>query len=350
MEKKSASGTSSKALKTSRAQPYSAENRGKGKNYISDSSSRGEEEDSGLFTEVKRKKTQKYARKMTSPNMLSPGKAKEGMELDIDSEISSDHTETDQELENRIFILPKDATPKASNQDKERINIMREEKAVPIIQRITKKIERPQSFALTVEHKQTPGKGLPEKYSKIRNSLATVKEFCKVITPANEKGKFKIIFTSRQAAEQGIKTLNKQEIPNTPWIPGGLEEKKKKKIIVKEIPIGTLESEVKTAFEEFGNIQEFHMQIVGIWQKAKITFSKEAEAIEASRKWSTLIGKDAVRIIPAYDPAETLRKRQKATLKLTELPKGCTAFDLWDHIIEAGGKTCKIPRNPGSYQ
>ena len=71
------------------------------------------------------------------------------------------------------------------------------------------------------------------------------------------------------------------------------------------------------------------MQIMEIWQKAKITFSKEAEAIEASEKWSTLIGKDAVRIIPAYDLAETLRKRQKATLKLIELPKGCTAFDLW---------------------
>ena len=78
---------------------------------------------------------------MTSPNILSPGKAKEGMELDIDSEISSDYTETDQELENRIFILPKDTTPKASNQDKERINIMREEKTIPIIQRIIKKIK-----------------------------------------------------------------------------------------------------------------------------------------------------------------------------------------------------------------
>ena len=61
--------------------------------------------------------------------------------------------------------------------------------------------------------------------------------------------------------------------------------------------------------EEFGEIEECHMQIVGLWQKAKITYKQEKEAFLAQEKWSTFIGKDSVRIIPAINTADVLHQR-----------------------------------------
>jgi len=87
-----------------------------------------------------------------------------------------------------------------------------------------------------------------------------------------EKNIFKIIFTSEAARQEGEKALQKYQITNEIWQPNFQNEKKKKMVIVKEIPLGTLKEEVLTAMEEFGKIEECHMQIVGICQKVKITY------------------------------------------------------------------------------
>jgi RNA recognition motif-containing protein len=127
-------------------------------------------------------------------------------------------------------------------------------------------------------------------------------------------------------------------------------EIKSRTILVKEIPLGTSKEAIQANFEEFGTIKKISWSVVGLWQKANIEFEKKEEADEAAKQWSWLIGKDAVRIIPDGNIANTLEERDRYTLKLTHLPAGTTAYDVWDYIGELGGMTCKIPRNPTTYQ
>ena len=105
-------------------------------------------------------------------------------------------------------------------------------------------------------------------------------------------------------------------------------EIKGRTILVKEIPLGITNDIIQANFEEFGKIKRISQAVVGLWQKASIEFEEKKKAEEAAKQWSWLIGKDAVRIVPEGNIANTLEERDQYTLKLTHLPAGTTAYDI----------------------
>jgi RNA recognition motif-containing protein len=125
---------------------------------------------------------------------------------------------------------------------------------------------------------------------------------------------------------------------------------KERSLIMKEIPLGVSKEAIKATLEEFGTIERITWSLVGLWEKATITYQQQQDYDKAKTNWSILIGKDSTRIVPATNTAQHLQERSKFTLKLTNLPAGTTAFDLQEYIQDLKGKTCKIPRIQSSYQ
>jgi hypothetical protein len=150
--------------------------------------------------------------------------------------------------------------------------------------------------------------------------------------------------------EAALRKADDHNINCTVISPIDTVEIKARSILIKEIPLGTSKEAIKAHFEEFGIISKLTWSVVGLWQKATIEFQEKESAEKASLNWSWLIGKDAVRIIPEGNVANTLETRDKFTLKLTYLPPGTTANDIWEYICKLGGRTCKIPRNATTYQ
>ena len=126
-------------------------------------------------------------------------------------------------------------------------------------------------------------------------------------------------------------------------------EIKGRSILVKEVSLGTIKEAIQAHFEEFGKIKKILLTVVGMWEKAAIEFEEKKGAEEAAKHWSWLVGKDTVCVVPEGNIANTLESRDQFTLKLTHLPIGTTAYDIWDYVGKLGGMTCKIPRNPASY-
>ena len=209
MENETKPGSSSKGGKKHRTQPYSTADRYKGKQ--TDTESNIEDNETG-YTKVLRKKKTK-ATSQTANIEITP-KANKTKDIEIDETTSSEATsfknsEIDENEDPLKYSLPSNFTPNQSPKKTIPFNTTFKEKTTSILQRLTTKIYRPQTFALKVLHKQTPGKGLPEKYHQLRNYLANIKGFCKVVTPVQEKNIFKITFTSEIAANKGRKALNK---------------------------------------------------------------------------------------------------------------------------------------------
>src|SRR6185369_14982578 len=101
----------------------------------------------------------------------------------------------------------------------------------------------------------------------------------------------------------------------------------------------------------YGKIERIILKVNFGWQTVHIYFeSPDAITDNFQNKWSTTLKKDSVRVYLAKDfDAETSR-RQLYTLKLCNLPRGTTAFDIQDYIKDVRGKTCFIPRSRGKYE
>jgi len=66
--------------------------------------------------------------------------------------------------------------------------------------------------------------------------------------------------------------------------------------------------------------------------------------------WSVSFKKNSLRVIPGETFQETKKERDAHILKLCNLLRGTTAFDISDYIKEVGGKTCFIPRSRNKYE
>src|SRR5208282_4192339 len=66
-------------------------------------------------------------------------------------------------------------------------------------------------------------------------------------------------------------------------------------------------------------------------------------------KWSTLILKDSVRVLPLGLTADARDARRAFVIKLTALPPKTTAHDIIDILQETKAQTCFIPRKMGTY-
>lgn len=62
------------------------------------------------------------------------------------------------------------------------------------------------------------------------------------------------------------------------------------------------------------------------------------------------MGQDCIRILPLLKQKETIEIRDRHKAKLTNLPYGCTAYELSDYMETINAKSCFIPRSPVRYQ
>jgi len=89
----------------------------------------------------------------------------------------------------------------------------------------------------------------------------------------------------------------------------------------------------------------------GGWQTAHI-FYENAKSLEEfhTDNWSVFLKKDSLRTTPGESFQEYNETRNTHVLKLCNLPRGTTAYDISDYIKDVGGKTCFIPRTRGKYE
>ncbi|KAG9295593.1 hypothetical protein G9A89_000958 [Geosiphon pyriformis] len=68
-------------------------------------------------------------------------------------------------------------------------------------------------------------------------------------------------------------------------------------VVLKKIPVGISTEAVCAVLSSFGVVVLIKMQLVGLWQKAVVEFSKSKQADLVAVCWSILIGKDAVCVV-----------------------------------------------------
>jgi len=66
--------------------------------------------------------------------------------------------------------------------------------------------------------------------------------------------------------------------------------------------------------------------------------------------WAVSFKKDSLRVIPREFFQETKESRNTYVLKLCNLPRETTAFDILDYIKSIQGKTCFISRTRTKYE
>ncbi len=122
-------------------------------------------------------------------------------------------------------------------------------------------------------------------------------------------------------------------------------------LVVMDIPLGTTKEAINKRFSTWGNITQITLLVNSGWQTAHITYS-DSKALEPFHTtiWSVSLKKDSLRIIPGDAFQDIKEKRNNHVLKLCNLPRGTTAFDISDYIKEVGGKTCFIPRSRNKYE
>ena len=211
-------------------------------------------------------------------------------------------------------------------------------------------INQPTQYQFWIPFIQVTGNTVPEKHQTIRDTFANIKGFHNATTSRYTPEHFKLTFTSQNSINHATQKATQNNMQPTNTSPNDTNPLKERSLIMKEIPLGTTKDAIRAAVEDFGPIEKISWSIVGLWQKATITFQDSQSYNQAKSNWSILIGKDSTRLVPATNTAQYLQERSKYTLKLTNLPTGTTAFDLQDYIQELGGKTCKIPRIASSYQ
>ena len=121
-------------------------------------------------------------------------------------------------------------------------------------------------------------------------------------------------------------------------------------LVVKDIPLEIKKDDVERRFSYYGKIERIVLKVNFGWQTAHIYYeSPDAITDNFQNKWSITLKKDSVRVFPAKNFDAEVSFRQLHTLKLCNLPRGTTAFDIQNYIkdnrifwTEAKTKTCHV--------
>jgi hypothetical protein len=122
-------------------------------------------------------------------------------------------------------------------------------------------------------------------------------------------------------------------------------------LVVKDIPLGITKDALGRRFSLWGRINRITLVVNGGWQTAHI-FYDDPKSLEEfhTDKWSVFFKKDSLRTTPGESFQDYKEARNTHVLKLCNLPKGTTAYDISDYIADVKGKTCFIPRTRAKYE
>ncbi|KAG9293694.1 hypothetical protein G9A89_019031 [Geosiphon pyriformis] len=180
------------------------------------------------------------------------------------------------------------------------------------------------SFALNIGLDKMVGKSFQEKLQVIRNLFSKINGFGGTSTSSKFAEIIRASFTSESSLKQASKkAMNAKILVNTNLKKSS--ECSDQTVVVKKILVGTSAKTVCAALFEFGVIKLIKMQLVRLWQKAVVKFSKIEQADLVAACWSILIGKDAMRVARADKDKELMN-----------------AHNIWDFIGSVNRKTYVI--------
>jgi len=225
-----------------------------------------------------------------------------------------------------------------------------------------KTIELTQRHSLFINANHSQGENLLEKKKYLESTLMACHS---LLGSSTKKGHddmmyIKIDFGENEDKLTACEILDNKEIPYLTSIKGKGKDTaallsdhpdRGNELVVKDIPLEIKKDNVERKFSYYGKIERIILKVNFGWQTVHIYFeSPDAITDNFQNKWSTTLKKDSVRVYLAKDfDAETSR-RQLYTLKLCNLPRGTTAFDIQDYIKDVKGKTCFIPCSRGKYE
>ena len=196
------------------------------------------------------------------------------------------------------------------------------------------------------------GKTLQGKKAWIFNLCAKVPGFVGLKAPSpKHKSKFKIEFATTEAKNNGKNCFYEKNITTEEYTPELPEDQHNNLsgIAIRDIPIGITIEEIKASAATIGTIKNISISLKGGWQTAIIKFKEKDEELNINETWSINIRKDNCRVIPQKTYKETANSQDKYCAKLTNLPPGCSAFELEGMLKEINAKSCFIPRTRVKY-
>ena len=207
-------------------------------------------------------------------------------------------------------------------------------------------------YSILIAYDDIPNNKLREKKAWIHQNLSNQPGYIGQKIPSyKHKDQFKVEFDKEEHHHSAMKALNEQNITSTLFVPNLPTPLSAvlPGIVVNDIPLGTTITEIKNAVSSIGNIRSITTNAKGGWQSAHINFDDKEENLDINNIWSIMIKKDSCRIIPRNKYQENKETRSKFCAKLTNLPTGCTAFELEPILQEINAKSCFIPRTRNKY-
>src|ERR1043165_218856 len=132
-----------------------------------------------------------------------------------------------------------------------------------------------------------------------------------------------------------------------------LEDKKKRSLVVRDIPMFITKDNIDARFKKFGLIDSIRLHVPhnAIFQIAEIIY-ENAESIKSFYQghWSLFVKEECVRIFPASMTNEERAARQQHTAILRNLPSNIHAIDLHSIYSEINAVSIGLPRYTKSYQ
>jgi len=207
-------------------------------------------------------------------------------------------------------------------------------------------------YAITIQNDEIPGKSIQEKRKWIANKLDNTNGYIGHKPPHHKHlNAFKIEYNLTINRNTAIEILNNENIETTLFKSNSPTNQTSTPIdmIIKDIPLDLSINEIKAAATTIGNVRNITVNAKGGWQTANINFYEKDDELNLSNIWSIMIKKDSCRVLPRKNYEETKNQRSQICAKLTNLPFGCTAYELNQIIEETEAKTCFIPRTRNKY-
>ncbi|KAG9296345.1 hypothetical protein G9A89_014937 [Geosiphon pyriformis] len=182
-------------------------------------------------------------------------------------------------------------------------------------------------FVLDIGLNTVVGKSSREKLLVIKNLFSKINGFGEAFTLSKFAEIVRVTFTfklslikaTKLAADMKIlvNTDLKKLFGHSDWA-----------VILKEIPVGTSTEAVRVALSSFGVVVSIKIQLVGLWQKTVVEFSKSEQADLVAVCWSILIGKNAVCVTRTDQNKESWDSKDQHKALLYTLPMKITAHDI----------------------
>ncbi|KAG9297145.1 hypothetical protein G9A89_019426 [Geosiphon pyriformis] len=183
------------------------------------------------------------------------------------------------------------------------------------------------SFALDIGLNMVVEKSSREKLLVVRNLFSKINGFGGTFTSLKFAGIVRAMFTSELSLIKATKLAADTKIlvnTNLKKLSGHSDWA----VVLKKIPVKTLTEAVHTALSSFGVVVSIKIQLVGLWQKAVVEFSKSEQTDLVAACWSILIGKDAVHVARANQDKESWNLRDQHRTLLYILSIRTTAHDI----------------------